>query len=113
MDPQFPFSGNIYNCQQPYFQYCIIYPTINWLAVKIGNGTILSLQPFISKLPVSISRVDTTFQGFTFRSGRWSETITYKLTKDYRWMELRGSISGFSLEVVGSQNKLNVNEKNV
>ena len=72
LDPQFPLSGAIYNCQKPYFQYCIIYPTINWLAVKIGNGTILSLQPFISKLPMSISRVDTTFQCFTFMSGRWA-----------------------------------------
>lgn len=72
LDSQFPLSGAISSCQQPYYQYCIIYPTINWLAVKIGNGTIISLQPAISKLPMSISRVDTSFQVYTFMSGRWS-----------------------------------------
>jgi hypothetical protein len=72
MDTQFPLSGNIYNCLSPFYQYCIIYPTINWLAVKIGNGTIISLQPFISQLPLSISRVDTTFTCYTFETGRWS-----------------------------------------
>ena len=86
MDANFPLSGNIYSCNQPYYQYCIIYPTINWLAVKVGNGTIISLQPFVSKWPISISRVDTTFKTYTFRSGRWSETITHTLTRNYRWL---------------------------
>ena len=72
LDTQFPLSGSISSCQQPYYKYCIIYPTINWLVVKIGNGTLLSLQPFISQLPQSISRVDTTFKTYTFMSGRWS-----------------------------------------
>jgi hypothetical protein len=66
LDTQFPLSGSIYNCLQPFYKYCIIYPTINWLAVKIGNGTILPLQPFITQLPISISRVDTTFTCYTF-----------------------------------------------
>lgn len=86
LDPQFPLSGNIYNCLSPFYQYCIIYPTINWLAVKIGNGTLISLQPFISQLPISISRVDTTFTCYTFQSGRWSETITYTVTAASRWL---------------------------
>ena len=72
LDPQFPLSGDIYNCQKPFYQYCIIYPTINWLAVKIGNGSLIPLQPFITQLPLSISRVDTTFKCYTFLSGRWS-----------------------------------------
>lgn len=95
LDTQFPLSGNIFNCQKPFYQYCIIYPTINWLAVKIGNGTLIPLQPFISQLPLSISRVDTYFNCYTFRSGRWSETIRYTITADYRWLELRGTISNF------------------
>jgi hypothetical protein len=86
LDPQFPLSGSIYNCLSPFYQYCIIYPTINWLAVKIGNGTILPLQPFISQLPISISRVDTTYLSYTFLSGRWSETITYTVTALSRWL---------------------------
>lgn len=113
LDTQFPLSGNIYNCQKPFYQYCIIYPTINWLAVKIGNGTLIPLQPFISQLPLSISRVDTYFSCYTFRSGRWSETIRYTVTANYRWLELRGIISNFKYEVVGSQNKLNIGQKNV
>ena len=72
LDTQFPLNGTVSNCQKPYYQYCIIYPTINWLAVKIGNGTIISLQPFISQLPLSISRVDTYFKTYTFKSGRWA-----------------------------------------
>lgn len=86
LDPQFPLNGNIYNCQSPFYQYCIIYPTINWLAIKIGNGTIISLQPFISKLPISLSRSDTTYQCYTFKSGRWSETITYTVAALVRWL---------------------------
>jgi hypothetical protein len=113
LDTQFPLSGNIYNCQKPYYQYCIIYPTINWLAVKIGTGNQISLQPFISQLPNSISRVDTTFQCYTFRSGRWSETITYTVTAAARWLELRGTLSNFAFSVVGSQNRLNIGQKNV
>lgn len=66
LDPQFPLSGAIYNCLQPFYKYCIIYPTINWLAIKIGNSTIIPLQPFITQLPISISRVDTTFTCYTF-----------------------------------------------
>ena len=68
LDPQFPLSGNIFNCLKPYYQYCIIYPTINWLAVKIGNSTILPLQPFVSQIPTSISRVDTYFNCSTNRN---------------------------------------------
>jgi hypothetical protein len=113
LDPQFPLSGNIYNCLSPFYQYCIIYPTINWLAVKIGNGTIIPLQPFISQLPISISRVDTTFTCYTFESGRWSETITYTMTAAARWLEIRGAVSGFSLQVLGSQNKINVGQQDV
>lgn len=113
LDPQFPLSGSIYNCLSPFYQYCIIYPTINWLAIKIGNGTIISLQPFISQLPISISRVDTTYTCYTFLSGRWSETITYTVTASSRWLEIRGAISGFGLQVLGSQNKLNVGQNNV
>ena len=86
LDTQFPLSGAIYNCLSPFYQYCIIYPTINWLAVKIGNGTILSLQPVISQLPISISRTDTTFTCYTFQSGRWAETITYTITAASRWL---------------------------
>lgn len=46
-------------------------------------------------------------------SQRWSETITYTITAAQRWMELRGSITNFSFEVLGSQNKLNIGQKNV
>ena len=113
LDPQFPLSGSIYNCQKPFYQYCIIYPTINWLAVKIGNGSIISLQPFISQLPISISRVDTYFNVYTFLQGRWAETIRYTVTAATRWMSLRGLISNFSITVVGSQNKLNVGQTDV
>jgi hypothetical protein len=113
LDTQFPLNGQIYNCQKPYYHYCIVYPTINWLAVKIGNGTLLSLQPFISQLPLSISRVDTYFKTYTFMSGRWKETITHTVTANHRWLELRGAISGFSIEVVGNQNNINVGQKNV
>jgi hypothetical protein len=113
LDPQFPLSGTIYNCQQPFYQYCIIYPTINWLAVKIGNGTIISLQPFISQLPISISRVDTYFYCYTFLQGRWAETIKYTITAATRWLALRGAITNFNFQVVGSQNKLNVGQQNV
>lgn len=113
LDPQFPLSGTIYNCQSPFYQYCIIYPTINWLAIKVGNGTIISLQPVISQLPISISRVDTTYKCYTFLTGRWSETITYTVTAAARWLEIRGTIAGFTLDVIGSQNKLNVGQKDV
>ena len=113
LDPQFPLSGNIFNCLKPYYQYCIIYPTINWLAVKIGNSTILPLQPFVSQIPTSISRVDTYFNCYTFLNGRWAETITYTVTAATRWLALRGLISNVTFKVVGSQNKLNINQKNV
>lgn len=113
LDPQFPLSGSILNCLSPFYQYCIVYPTINWLAIKIGNGTIISLQPFISQLPISISRVDTTYNCYTFLSGRWTETITYTVTASSRWLEIRGTINSFSLQVLGSQNKLNVGQRNV
>lgn len=113
LDPQFPLSGTVYNCQQPFYQYCIVYPTINWLAVKIGNGSLISLQPYITQLPLSISRTDTTFKTYTFLAGRYSEIITYTLTANARWLELRGVISNFNYQVVGSQNKLNVGQKDV
>jgi hypothetical protein len=113
LDPQFPLSGTVINCQQPFYQYCIVFPTINWLAVKIGNGSLISLQPIISQLPLSISRTDTTFSGYTFMAGRYSEIITYTLTASARWLELRGAISNFNYQVVGSQNKLNVGQKDV
>ena len=83
------------------------------MAVKIGNTTLIDLQLYVTKMPTSISRVDTTYQAFTFKSERWSETITYTITQAYRWMELRGAIKGFSFEVLGSHDKLNVGEKDV
>ena len=72
LDPQFPLNGAVLNCQSSFYQYCIVYPTINWLAIKIGNTSIIGIQPKISKLPLSISRVNTNYQAYTFRSGRWS-----------------------------------------
>ena len=35
------------------------------------------------------------------------------MTASYRWLELRGAIIGFSFSVVGSQNIINVSQKNV
>ena len=70
------------------------------------------MKPKIVKLPTSLSRSLTTYQGFTFKSSRWAETITYSITTD-RWLELKGTITGFKFEVLGLQDKLNVNQKNV
>lgn len=35
------------------------------------------------------------------------------MTAAGRWLALRGTISNFTFNVVGSQNKLNINQKNV
>lgn len=86
---------------------------INWFAIKIGNTTILPLQVYVLRLPTSISRVDTTYKVYTYLGARYAEVITYTITANYRWMELRGSISGFSLQVLGSQDKLNIGQKGV
>jgi hypothetical protein len=90
-----------------------VFREINWFAIKIGNTTILPLQAYVLRLPTSISRVDTTYRCYTYLSTRYSEVITYTITAAYRWMELRGSISGFSFQVLGSQDKLNIGQKNV
>lgn len=73
----------------------------------------MSVQPFISKLPISLSRIDTTFKSYNFLTGRWKETVTHTIGATTRWIELRGTITGFSLSVLGTQNNLNVGQKNV
>ena len=113
MDPDFPLEGGVIGCLPTFYEHCIVYKEINWLAIRIGNTTLLDLQVIIEKLPTSISRVDTTYKAFTFKSKRWSETITYTIKANPRWLELRGSITGFSFEVLGSHDKLNINQKNV
>lgn len=112
MDPDFELNGQVTGCLSPFYEYCIVYKEINWLAVKIGNTTLNELQVYVTKLPTSISRVSTNYQAFTFKSERWSETITYTITPN-RWLELRGTISGFSFEVLGSHDKLNIGQKDV
>lgn len=73
-------------CLPTFYEHCIVYKEINWLAIRIGNTTLLSLQVLIDKLPTSISRVDTTYTAYTFKSNRWSETITYTIKANPRWL---------------------------
>ena len=113
MNDEFQMSGSVGGCLPTFYDYCIVFREINWLAVKIGNTTLIDLQLYVTKMPTSISRVDTTYQAYTFKSERWSETITYTITAAYRWMELRGAISGFSFEVLGSHDKFNIGQKDV
>jgi len=113
MYSEFPLSSSINNCLPNFYKYCIIFKEINWAAIQINNGTLIPLYPFISVLPTSISRVNTNYFCYTFISQRWAETITYTITAAQRWMELRGSISGFNFQVLGSQNKLNIGQKSV
>ena len=113
MSTDFPFSGAITNCLNTFYTRCIVFQSVNWIAIQIGNGTMIPIYPYISQLPTSISRLDTTYKCYTFMSLRWAETITYTITAASRWMELIGSISGFSFTVLGSQNKLNVGQKSV
>lgn len=113
MNNEFPLNGQLAGCLPIFYQNCIVFREINWFAIKIGNTTILPLQVYVLRLPTSISRVDTTYKAYTYLGARYSEVITYTITASYRWMELRGSISGFSLQVLGSQDKLNIGQKNV
>ena len=113
MDPDFALNGNVAGCLPQFYHYCIVFKEINWLAVNIDNTTIIELFTYITKLPTSISRVNTNYQAYTFKSERHSETITYTITAANRWMELRGEITGFSLEVLGSHDKLNIGQKDV
>lgn len=64
-------------------------------------------------MPLSISRVNTFYQCYSWKSERWTETIIYTISASNRWMELRGDITNFSYKVLGSQNKLNIGQKNV
>lgn len=57
--------------------------------------------------------MDTIYKAYNFKSARYAEIVTYTITAAYRWMELRGAISGFSFQVLGLQDKLNINQKNV
>lgn len=113
MNSEFPLNGQLAGCLPIFYQNCIVFREINWFAIKIGNTTILPLQVYVLRLPTSISRVDTIYKAYTFLASRYSEVITYTITANYRWMELRGSITGFSLQVLGSQDKLNIGQKNV
>ena len=45
MDPDFVLEGTVSGCQSPYYQKCIVFKEINWLAVHIGNTTLLTLFP--------------------------------------------------------------------
>jgi hypothetical protein len=101
LDPAFRLTLTVDNCLQGFYLTCIVFPTVNWLAVQIGNGTIIPVYPHISQLPLSISRVDTTYNCYNFISNRWSRTITYTISAAYRWQEIKGSITSFTFAVVG------------
>ena len=73
-------------CLPTFYEHCIVYKEINWVAIKIGNTTLLDLQVIIDKMPTSISRVNTMYQAFTFKNRKWAETITYTITADPRWL---------------------------
>ena len=113
MNDEFPLNGKVGPCPTMYYQHCIVFREVNWFAVKIGNTTLLDLQVYVDKLPVSISRTNTYYNAFTFKSERWAETIQYTITAAHRWMELRGAITDFSFEVLGSQDKLNIGQEDV
>lgn len=99
-------------CSSPYYDYCIVFPEINWLMVKIGNTSILDLRVTIKEMPTSLSRVLKQYKAYTFKSTRYAEVITYTITPD-RWMELQGEISNFEFTIMGSHDKLNINQKDV
>lgn len=35
MDTQFTYSGVVNGCLAAFYQYCIVFPEVNWLAIKI------------------------------------------------------------------------------
>lgn len=41
MNTEFLLSGDIMGCQTIFYEHCIIYKEINWLAIRIGNTTLL------------------------------------------------------------------------
>lgn len=85
MDPNFQLTKTVDNCLSGFYLTCIVFPTVNWLAVQIGNGTIIPLYQHVEKLPLSISRTDTTFKTYNFLVRRWTHTITNTITATNRW----------------------------
>lgn len=72
MNSEFPLNGQTGGCLPIFYSYCIVFREINWFAVKIGNTTLLPLQLYVLRLPLSISRIDTIYRAFTFKSERYS-----------------------------------------
>lgn len=113
MNSEFQLNGVVNNCIANFYKRCIVFKEINWVAININNGTLIPFYPQITQMPLSISRVDTVYTCYTWKSERWTETITYTISASDRWMELRGAITNFDFKVLGSQNKLNIGQKNV
>lgn len=78
---------------------------MNWLAIQIGNGTLVNVYPHIEQLPLSISRTNTFFNCYTFTGSRFTYNIQYTLTAANRWKELQGSLNTFTFQVLGRQEK--------
>lgn len=113
MNNEFLLNGVVGNCIYNFYKRCIVFKEINWVAIHINNGTLIPFYPQITQMPLSISRVDTYYECYTWKAERWAETITYTISASDRWMELRGAINNFKFRVLGSENKLNINQKGV
>lgn len=113
LDPSFQMTKTVDNCLTGFYLTCIVFPTVNWLAVQIGNGTIIPLYQHIDKLPLSISRTDTTYKCYNFLINRWTHTLTYTITAANRWKEIQGTITSFSFAVIGRQEKIQAQKKSV
>ena len=68
MNSEFQLNGIINNCILNFYKRCIVFKEINWVAININNGTLIPFYPQITQMPLSISRVDTYYQCYTWKS---------------------------------------------
>ena len=86
MNSEFQLNGVVNNCIFNFYKRCIVFREINWVAIHINNGTLIPFYPQITQMPLSISRTNTVYYCYSWKSQRWTETITYTISAANRWL---------------------------
>lgn len=95
------------SCPLSNFEYCVTAPDINYVLVKARvNPSFFEVK--INDYPLGISQQDSKFYSMIIESGRYKGNIEYIISKEKRWLDIRGDIVFNYIQPVGLIEKSNI-----
>lgn len=98
------------SCPLSNFEYCVSAPDVNYVLVKARmNPSFFEIK--INDYPLGISQQDSKFYSMIIESGRYKGNIEYIISREKRWLDIRGDLVFNSIQPLGMIEKSNIQKE--